>query len=92
MPDSLLDQQFRDAFASAKEGGRHTVQIDGRAVDLPYPLSVTGRLARNMLSPKRGLAAAGFYGAWLRWGRQSDNAADCRGHAGRGGGAGRAHR
>ena len=37
MPDSLLDQQFRDAFASAKQGGRRTVQIDGRAVDLPYP-------------------------------------------------------
>jgi glycosidase len=37
MPDSLLDQDVRDAFATARQGGRRRVQIDGRAVDLSYP-------------------------------------------------------
>ena len=39
MPDSLLDQEVRDAFAAAKLGGQRSVQVDGRTVSLntPFP-------------------------------------------------------
>ena len=39
MPDSLLDQDVREAFATAKRGSRRQVTIDGRDVslDCPFP-------------------------------------------------------